>query len=63
MADERRKMKCPYCGYTCETSSIGAVYCGPHFASFGPNTYPAVRMFEVEPLRPEQQDKSDAEKR
>lgn len=48
MADDlqRRTMVCPYCGHTCQTTSIGAVYCGPHVASFGPATHPAVRMVE-----------------
>lgn len=46
MAEDVRTMVCPYCGYTCQTRSIGAVYCGPHYASQGPNTYPAVRMLE-----------------
>jgi hypothetical protein len=52
---ETRTMVCPYCSYTCQSGGIGAVYCGPHHASFGTNTYPAVRMVEkaVAPDHPE----------
>jgi hypothetical protein len=41
-----RTMLCPYCGYIRQTISIGKVYCGPHRASFGLETYPAVQMVE-----------------
>jgi hypothetical protein len=43
-AEEVREMVCPVCGYTCRTSSIGAVFCGPH--GQGATTTPAVRMLE-----------------
>ena len=45
-AEEVRRMVCPYCGYECTTTSIGAVHCGPHISCHGGNTYPAVRMIE-----------------
>jgi hypothetical protein len=44
MDDDRRTMACPYCGYTCTDTGIGAVYCGPH--GTGAGTTPAVRMVE-----------------
>ncbi len=47
---ESREMVCPYCGYICQTTSIGAVYCGPHMASFGGNVSPAVQMKEKHPV-------------
>jgi hypothetical protein len=43
---ETRKMRCPVCGYLCETEAIGAVYCGPH--GQGAAITPAVQMVEAD---------------
>jgi hypothetical protein len=40
------RLRCPYCGYE-RNSDVVDIYCGPHKASVGPNTYTAVRMVEV----------------
>jgi hypothetical protein len=44
--DDPREMICPYCGHICQTTSIGAVYCGPHVSSADGNVSPAVQMRE-----------------
>ena len=47
-----RTMRCPFCGYTCETRSIGVSYCGPHKLGDGPDWpsyWPAVQMHEIKP--------------
>ena len=50
--DEVSVMVCSFCGHTCTTTSIGAVYCGPHGS--GANATPAVRMEEKQDeARPE----------
>lgn len=36
-----RTMRCPVCGYVCQTGCIGRVHCGPH------GDTPAVAMQEV----------------
>jgi len=41
-----RRLICPYCKYECEVTGEGDVYCGPHRASQGLNTYPKVKMAE-----------------
>ena len=42
--EEVRTMIRPYCGYTCQTTGIGAIYCGPH--GRGSSITPAVQMRE-----------------
>ena len=42
----KRTMRCPTCGYTCQTACIGAIHCGPHRRSG--DDLPAVQMVEVE---------------
>lgn len=43
---EMRIMICPYCRYSCQSSCLDAVYCGPHLACFGGNIFPSVQMVE-----------------
>ncbi len=51
-----RNMICPYCRYRCQSGGIGAIYCGPHYASHGTNVYPAVRMHEASKTEKEKSD-------
>ena len=46
---EIRTMQCPNCGHRCESTGIGAVYCGPHGIGDEPHQMfePARRMEEI----------------
>ena len=48
MAEIKRRMKCPYCGYECETGGIGRIHCGPHVSAGAIS--PAVPMREIDSL-------------
>jgi len=43
--ENKRKLRCPFCGHITENGGIGAVYCGPHKVS--DIYFPAVRMDEI----------------